>query len=151
MARAELIDYKRMRVEAENDDTYIIDFMGGLNYLINGRSDNALLGFLGEMFDKHYDGDMNTVWGVSRYFVTNSYGHIFYLQSDRDQERIWIGSCTKQLREGKKMDAKTLTTRSGIDMIDQCRIEQGRYSAGFDILVKVAAVLACNIDFVTNK
>ena len=34
MARAELIDYKRMRVEAENDDTYVIDFMGGLNYLI---------------------------------------------------------------------------------------------------------------------
>ena len=49
------------------------------------------------------------------------------------------------------MDTKTLTARSGIDMINQCRIEQGRYSAGFDILVKAAAVLACNIDFVTNK
>ncbi len=68
MARAELIDHKRVRVEAENDDTYIIDFMGGLNYLINGRSDNALLGFQGEMFDKQHDGDMNTVRGVSRYF-----------------------------------------------------------------------------------
>ena len=94
MVCAELIDHKRVRVEAENDDTYIIDFMGGLSYLINDRSDNALLGFLGEAFDKHYDGGMNTVRGVSRYFVTNSYGHIFYLQSDRDQERIWFGSRT---------------------------------------------------------
>ena len=136
MARAELIDHKRVRVEAENDDTYIIDFMGGLNYLINGRSDNALLGFQGEMFDKQHDGDMNTVRGVSRYF---------------EQTAMVISSISSQTEIRKKMDAKTLTARSGIDMIDQCRVEQGRYSAGFDILVKVAAVLACNIDFVTNK
>ena len=92
-----------------------------------------------------------TSWEFNRYLVKNNYSHIIRFQLSREQERIWIGSCTKQLREGKKMDAKTLTARSGIDMIDQCRIEQGRYSAGFDILVKVAAVLACNIDFVTNK
>ena len=49
------------------------------------------------------------------------------------------------------MDTKTLTTRSGIDVVNQYCIEQGRYSASFDILAKVATTLDCKIDFVTNK
>ena len=56
-----------------------------------------------------------------------------------------------QLYEGKKMDTKTLTTRYGIDVVNRYCIEQGRYSAGFDILAKVATALDCKIDFVTNK
>jgi len=92
-----------------------------------------------------------TSWEFNRYLVKNNYSHIIRFQLSREQERMRTGVRIGQLYEGKKMDTKTLTTRSGIDVVNQYCIEQGRYSAGFDILAKVATTLDCKIDFVTNK
>ena len=38
--------------------------------------------------------------------------------------------------------------KAGIDAANLCRIEQGRYSAGLDILAKIATSLECKIDLV---
>ena len=90
-------------------------------------------------------------WEFNRYLVKNNYSHIIRFQLGREQERMRTGVRIGQLYKGKKMDTKTLTTRSGIDVVNQYCIEQGRYSASFDILAKVATTLDCKIDFVTNK
>ena len=49
------------------------------------------------------------------------------------------------------MDAKTLAEKAGIDAANLSRIEAGRYSTGFDILVRIAIALGMKIDFVELK
>ena len=48
----------------------------------------------------------------------------------------------------KGYDAKTLASVAGIDAANLCRIEAGKYSVGFDILTKIAAVCGKKVDFV---
>ena len=151
MARAGFIDHRRAKVEAKNGDACIIGFTGDLNSLVNERFDNVLSESQEEVFNTHYGVHMDTVWEFNRYLVKHNYSHIIRFQLSREQERMRTGVRIGQLYEGKKMDTKTLTTRSGIDVVNQYCIEQGRYSAGFDILAKVATTLDCKIDFVTNK
>lgn len=63
-------------------------------------------------------------------------------------DRLRIGKSIKQLREAKGMDAKTLASRISIDPGNLCRIEQGKFSVGIDILNKIAAVLDSKLEIV---
>ena len=76
---------------------------------------------------------------------------ILMLGVDKNQERKRLGERIKQLREQKHMDAKTLAEKAGIDAANLSRIEAGRYSTGFDILVRIATALGMKIDFVELK
>ena len=59
-----------------------------------------------------------------------------YESSDRSVERERIGEKIRHLRESKGMEAKQLAMLTNIDASNLCRIEQGRYSVGLDILTK---------------
>lgn len=66
--------------------------------------------------------------------------------ANNDRERI--GKRIREIREKQKMEAKELALRAGIDASNVCRIEQGRYSVGLDILSKIANALGYQVDFV---
>ena len=119
MARAGFIDHRRAKVEAKNGDACIIGFTGDLNSLVNERFDNVLSESQEEVFNTHYGVHMDTVWEFNRYLVKNNYSHIIRFQLSREQERMRTGVRIGQLYEGKKMDTKTLTTRSGIDVLNR--------------------------------
>lgn len=67
---------------------------------------------------------------------------------DRDVERERIGARIKEIREKKGLSSLQLAMRTNIDPANLCRIEQGRYSAGLDILSRIAVALGCKLDFV---
>lgn len=69
----------------------------------------------------------------------------------RNDERKRIGNRIKELREEMKMDARHLAMMSGVDAANICRIEQGKYSVGLDILSKIASALGCRVDLVKNE
>lgn len=67
---------------------------------------------------------------------------------DKIFERKRIGNRIKEIRHEKGFDAKTLSSLSGVSAANLCRIEQGLYSPGYDILQKIALACGKNIDFV---
>ena len=67
---------------------------------------------------------------------------------DRDYERMRIGARLKEIREKKGMTALQLALKANIDPANLCRIEQGKYSAGLDILCKLANALGSKFDIV---
>lgn len=71
--------------------------------------------------------------------------------TSKNEERIRIGNRIKEIREEKKLEAKTLAMLTGIDAANLCRIEQGKQSAGIDILSKIANAMGYKIDFVELK
>ena len=78
------------------------------------------------------------------------YGMTCQVWSDalRLQERERIGAKLKELRIKKKMEAKQLAALTGFDASNISKIEQGRYSVGFDILAKIALALGASLDLV---
>lgn len=151
MTKALFIDLKKVKVEASNGDVCFISFMDSINYQINEQTNNSFLNFLEDLFEKRYDGELDTIWRFNLYLTKKGFNSIFSIQLNRDKERERIGNRIKQLREEKNISAKTLAVESGIDAANLCRIEQGKYSAGFDILTKIANVFNCEIDFVKKS
>lgn len=66
---------------------------------------------------------------------------------DRQGERTRIGGKIRQIRKEKRIEAKL----ANIDAANLSRIEQSKYSVGLDILSRIAFVLGCQIDIVTNQ
>lgn len=71
--------------------------------------------------------------------------------TSKNEERIRIGKRIKEIREDKKLEAKTLSLLTGIDAANLCRIEQGKQSVGIDVLSKIANAMGYKIDFVELK
>ena len=69
-------------------------------------------------------------------------------RSDRSQDRERIGARIRQLREVKGIEAKQLAALANIDAANLSRIEQGKYSVGFDILTRISHVLGVKVDLV---
>ncbi|MCR5312779.1 MAG: helix-turn-helix domain-containing protein [Bacteroidaceae bacterium] len=71
--------------------------------------------------------------------------HAYVIQSD---ERKRIGSRIKEIRRESHVEAKTLSMLTGIDAANICRIEQGKYSVGLDVLSKMANAMGYRVDLV---
>lgn len=69
----------------------------------------------------------------------------------RDMERERLGKQIRQIREEEKIEAKKLAELSGVDAANICRIEQGKYSVGFDVLSKIANALGYRVELVKFK
>ncbi|GHT74577.1 hypothetical protein FACS189456_6090 [Bacteroidia bacterium] len=67
------------------------------------------------------------------------------------EERMRIGKRISELRNKKGISTITLAEMTGLKQPNICRIEQGRYSTGMDILSKIADALGCGLDFVEKK
>ena len=71
------------------------------------------------------------------------------MSMEKDYEaRKRIGERIRQLRTERGMSQIELAERAGLVQPHIPRIEQGRYSVGFDTLQAIAKALACTVDMV---
>ena len=68
---------------------------------------------------------------------------------NKDDERLRIGQRIADLRKAQKMTQQDLADKTGMQRNHISRIEQGRYSVGFDTLQSIAESLGGTIDIIT--
>ena len=68
-----------------------------------------------------------------------------------EQERQRIGQDIAQLRKEKGMTQQDMTDTTGVQRNHISRIEQGRYSVGFDTLQAIADALDADIRIVPRQ
>lgn len=110
----------------------------------------AVIAFL---FDKYYNGDNAVIMGpiFREMMIRHCWSHIYWVGPDRDNERERIGAQIRTLREQRHMDARDLAQLADLDASNLSRIEKGKYSAGLDILCKIATALNCTLEFVPDS
>ncbi|MBQ9435572.1 MAG: helix-turn-helix transcriptional regulator [Bacteroidales bacterium] len=147
--KVEFIDPMRVRVTTSDGDSLILGYTDSMNYQIEQQWGNFYSRCVVGLFDKYYDGTSESLMGpILRGMYRNRLNPFFWVMPDRDSERVRMGNRIKELRKMQGMDAKTLAQKVGIDAGNLSRIEQGRFSVGFDTLSKIAAVLNMTIDFI---
>lgn len=72
--------------------------------------------------------------------------HREILFPDKEQARRWLGERIKQLRTEQGFTQEQLAGRVGITKSNICNIEAGKYSVGFDILIKIATALGTKLE-----
>ena len=108
-----------------------------------------IVNLLAYYFDKNFsDEKTDMVYWVLMEMMANAGFSFSWAGSDRNEERERLGARIRQLREKRGMDAKALATLSNIDAGNLCRIEQGRYSVGLDILTRIANSLGVKVDLI---
>ena len=75
-------------------------------------------------------------------------GKLLCVLPDKMSERERIGRRIRQLREERGVLGKELAELVGIDPANLSRLEKGTYSAGLDILCRIASALGKRIDIV---
>lgn len=121
-------------------------------------------GRLAYYFEKYFEDNIGYSTGMSMpYWICIKMNFdeglgIFGGEGDRDeerallyQERVRIGKRIRELRKEKNIEARMLAKIANIDAANLSRIEQGKYSVGIDILSRLAFVLGCHIDIVSNQ
>ncbi len=104
---------------------------------------------LAESFEKNFSDDKSSmVYWVLMDMMANVGFSFAFESSDRKEARERIGKKIRSLREKKGMEAKQLALMADIDAANLSRIEQGRYSVGFDILTKISDALGVKVDLV---
>lgn len=64
--------------------------------------------------------------------------------------RVVIGQRIADLRKAAGLTQAQLSKKSGVNVSNLCRIEAGKYSAGLDVLARIAEVLGSRLDLVTD-
>lgn len=147
--KVDFIDQFRVKVETNDGAIYTLGHGSTMNYQIEQNWDGFYSKCVIALFDKHYDGTEDSIWkSVARGMYSNRLEPFRWLVNDRNKERERIGGRIKELRKEKGMDAKELAQKIGVDPGNLSRIEQGRFSVGFDILNKIANVMNMQVDFV---
>lgn len=85
---------------------------------------------------------------LSQKLIVNNFEMPYFLGLDKVGERVRIGKRIKELREKRGMEAKKLAEIADIDAANLCRIEQGKYSVGLDVLSKIANALGSKVELV---
>ena len=147
--QVEFLDQLRVRVETEKGDVYILGYSDPTNYQIERQFDGFYSKCVASLFDKYYDGNEKTIWGpiLAGMYRARIYPFMWVMM-DKDKERARIGNRIIELRKERKMDAKELAQKVGIDPGNLSRIEKGHFSVGIDTLNKIASVLNMKLDFV---
>ena len=105
------------------------------------------------LFDKYYQGDPSVIMGpiLRGMYQCHCWASIFWYGPDRENERERIGAKIKSLRMERRMDVRDVAQLADIDASNLSRIEKGKYSAGLDILCRIAAAMDCHLDIVPNS
>lgn len=138
----------QVRIELSNGKTYIVGFITSDPLLQNGLYKNLLKNILNE-YEKRSDEDLFTF--LKYRFACNKAEEPLFVMEDSNSERVRIGEQIRTLRTAKKMEAKRLAQLSGIDPANLSRIEQGKYSVGFDILSRIATALDAKIELTSQS
>lgn len=109
----------------------------------------AIANSLAVYFNENFSDDKSSMiyWVLMKSLANDGFS-FSYEGSDRSLERERIGAKIRHLRESKGMEAKQLAILANIDASNLCRIEQGRYSVGLDILTKISQALGVKVDLV---
>ena len=152
-AKAYFLDEKTVKVETGQGEVFILGFNCSMNYQIDKKVEWSFTDDLvAPLFDKYYDGDPNVIMGViSAKMIQNQCNSIFWFSGESNADKVRIGARIKQLRQEKNIEAKQLADIAGIDAANLCRIEQGKYSVGLQVLSKITNALDCKVDIVPNN
>lgn len=80
------------------------------------------------------------------YCEENEGGTLFVIEQFDERKRI--GKRIADLRNEKGLSQRKLAELTGVNYANLCKMENGRYSVGFDILSRVADFFGMKIDFV---
>ena len=145
------LDPKRVLIETQQGDKFIIGFSSEMNYLWE-QQNVPFSDFLASLFDKIYKGDESVIMGeINRQLIINNFSSVFFFHRDHIQNRIIIGDRIRELRESKNMDLATLALKAGIQPNTLKRIEAGKLSPDMDVLCHIAQGMEMRIDFVELK
>jgi len=145
MTKATFLDDTTINVVARDGEIFTLKM-----YLPVSRSfQHEIVNFLEESFEKNFEDDKTSMvyWVLMDAMGSGGFS-FYYAGSDRSEERERIGKRIRELRESKGFEAKKMATLVNIDAANLCRIEQGKYSVGLDILSKIASALGVKIDLV---
>ena len=137
-----------VKVEMTSGDVFNIGFLSLMPVKDEQHYRPAIQTFLDE-FEKN--GGEDVFNDLSRHMIRHGFEMPLYVMRDRNDERTRIGNRIRELREQRKMEAKKLSQITDIDAANLCRIEQGKYSAGLDMLCKIATALDARIDIIPNR
>lgn len=145
LRQLEFLDSTTIEVVASDGEKFLLKSHLPVHY----TKQKGIAHSLAKYFHENFSNDKSsTVYWVLMKMMANENFSFSYESSDRSQERERIGTRIRQLREEKGMEAKQLAIMTNIDSSNLCRIEQGKYSVGFDILAKISHALGVRVDLV---
>ena len=145
MSKVTFLDTTTINVVARNGETFILKPL----MPVPKENQREIAKSLAFYFDKNFSSDKSSmVYWVLMEMMANVGFSFSYIGSDRTEERERIGAKIRHLREDKSIEAKHLAVMANIDAANLSRIEQGKYSVGFDILTKIAQALGVKVDLV---
>lgn len=141
----------RNEVEVIAPDGEVFTVLCQIGAYTNKETQAIELHWLESLFDKNFSADkeemINAILRESMQFAIGG-GIIGISTGTRHKDRARIGERIRQIRMDRGMEARDLARLAGVDAANLCRIENGKYSVGLDILSKIAAALGKKIDFV---
>jgi len=145
MTKIIFIDSTTINVVARDGETFILN----THLPVQEENQKEIAKSLAYYFDENFSNDkLSMIYWVLMKMMANVGFSFSYVASDRSEERERIGARIRQLREDKGIEAKHLALMANIDAANLSRIEQGKYSVGFDILTKIANALGVKVDLV---
>lgn len=140
----------RSEVEVTAPDGEVFTVISNIGTYLNEDTRNRELHWLELVFDENFSDDkakmVENIWRrVTQFGICNVLG---IGPGTRYPNRARIGDRIREIREKKGIAAKDLAKLVGIDPSNLSRIENGKYSIGFDILSRIAMALGKKIDFV---
>lgn len=145
MTKVNFMDSSTIEVTVLDGEKFVLKSHLPVHY----TKQKPLAASLAKSFDENFSDDKTSmVYWVLVKMMANEAFSFSYDNSDRSGERGRIGARIRQLRESKGVEAKQLAILTGIDASNLCRIEQGRYSVGLDILSKISQALGARVDLI---
>lgn len=145
MTKVTFLDNSTINVVALDGETFTLKTY--LPVPKNEQQDIARL--LAYCFEENFSDDKTSmVYWVLMDTLSNAGFSFYYAGSDRSEDRRYIGSRIRQLREKKGMEAKLLAKLAHIDAANLSRIESGQYSVGLDVLSRIANALGAKVDLI---
>ena len=145
---AQIISRKEVEVTAPDGEVFTVYCQIGS--LLNEETRNYELHWLEVLFDKNFSLDkermIQNIWREAMQF---GIGNVLGISTGtRHTDRARIGARIREIREERGIEARDLAKLAGIDAANLSRIENGKYSVGFDILAKIATALGKKVDLV---
>ena len=145
MTRVIFLDNTTISVKALDGETFILKPF----FPVPKENQHEIAHSLAYYFDENFSNDKTSlVYWVLVKMMANVGFSFSYIGSDRREERERIGARIRQIREKKGIEAKHLALMANIDPANLSRIENGKYSVGFDILTNIATALGVKVDLV---
>ncbi|HTB52350.1 MAG TPA: helix-turn-helix transcriptional regulator [Ferruginibacter sp.] len=145
MTKINFLDSSTIQVIANDGEKFILKSHLPVHY----TRQKSIAQALAKNFNENFSDDKSSMvyWVLMKMLADEGFG-FSYESSDRSADRERIGAKIRLLRESKGMEAKQLAMLANIDAANLSRIEQGRYSVGFDILTKISQALGVKVDLV---